>query len=102
MRVARILVANEGCFEMTRRRFVFSASIKGQPECDMGRSKTGITFECFGVCVARVAFFALLIKRETFDVALFRTLSILRISDRPGGGLEIRIVIDWRVGVIFN
>ena len=92
MRVARILVANEGRFEMTRGRFVFSASIKGRPECDMGRSKTGITSECFSVCVASVALFALLIKREAFDVTLFRTLSILRIRDRPGGWFEIGLL----------
>ena len=47
----------------------------------MGRSKTGIAFECFSVRIARVAFFALLIKCEAFNIALFRTLSILRIRE---------------------
>ena len=102
MRVARILVVDEGCFQMTRRCFVFSASIKGQAECDVRWSETGITFERFGVCVAGIAFFALLIKREAFDVALFRTLNIFRICNRPRRRFEIRIVIDRRVGVLFK
>src|SRR5678815_992331 len=87
---------------MPRRCVVFSRSIKGQAERDMGGCETRITFQSFGVGAARVAFFALLIKSEPFDVALFRTLSILRIGDRSCSRMEIRIVIDRRVGAIFK
>ena len=102
MRVARVLVANESGFKMLRRCFVFSASIKGQTEGDVGRREPRITFECFGVRVARVAFSALLIIRDAFDVALFGTLTVLRIRDRPrgrrttGAGRGVRVRLSRR------
>ena len=102
MRVGRILVANKRGFKMLRRGFVFAASIKGQPERDVRRCETGIAFERFGVGIACVAFFALLIKREAFDVALLSALRIFRIGKRSGCRFEIPIVIDRRVSVIFN
>ena len=73
MRVAGIFVSHERCFEMSRGSFVFTASIIGQTQSNVCRRKTGIAFQRFCVSIARFALFALLIKRQTLDVALFST-----------------------------
>ena len=79
---------------MRRGGFVFTASIKGQTECDVRGSETRIAFQCFEVSESRLSFFTLFVERESLDVALFRARRILWIRNRPCGGFELGIVID--------
>src|SRR5690348_1133571 len=85
---------------MPRSAVVFPASIKGQAESDVRGCEVGVTFQCFYVRLARFAFFALLVQRESGDVALLRAGWVWRIGNRARCGLEIRIVVDWRIGSI--
>jgi len=72
MGVTRILVARERRLELLRGRFVFTASIKGQTERDVGGCKTRIALQGFDVSLTRFTLFALFIERESGDVALLR------------------------------
>jgi hypothetical protein len=86
--VAGIFITHERGFQVFRGRFVFTASIKGQTECDVRRSETRIAFQSFEVSLSRVTFFTLFVERESFDVALLRARRILRIGNRSRGGLK--------------
>src|SRR5689334_24075423 len=100
MRVARIFVARKRSFEMPRSLFVFTASIKGQAERDVRGCETRIAFQCFAVSLARFTLSALLVERESGNVALLRARCIRRIRNWTRRGFEIRVVIDWRISSI--
>src|ERR1041385_154881 len=98
--ITGVFVAYECRFEMPGRGFVFTASIKGQAESDMRGCEARITFQSLDVSRARFTFFALLVQGESRDIALLCAGWVRRIGKRARRGLEIRIVVDWRVSSI--
>src|ERR1044072_786420 len=100
--VAGVFISHERSFQMLCRRFVFTASIKGETERDVRRSETRITLQCFEVGQSRFTLFTLLVERESFDVALLRARGIFRIGKRARSRFEIRIVIDGGIRAVLK